>query len=398
MKRTPMPFLLPIPAFALRFPCLLLAVPLTAWCAEGTRLIGNGPAQDGTAGAGVATPYNASWISLNPAGLIAMDNNVAVSSDIISANATLTPNGFFAHTGAGELNDDVIVFAPSAAITIKKPQRTYGFGMYTVSGLAMELPAARSIAGALGGNFDRRAEQRFMSTNFSVAQPITDQLALGFSALMNYVDARSDTVTTLGTQTSAQYERDTALGAGFSLSLYYASDDFRIGASYQSRQWMETLDKYRDAFVGTPDQPQVFQSGIAWRVNTWLEPMLDYRFIDWSSVQFYGEGLQWRDQHIIKLAALGYMNDHLTLRAGLSYGRSPITESHVFLNGLTLLITEWHGTLGLGWRINQAWDVQCTYLHGFENTLTDNGANGLGAGTQASLTVHSIIAGLGWRY
>jgi long-chain fatty acid transport protein len=396
MKRTPMPFVLPARAFVLSFPCLVFAT--TAWCAEGTRLIGNGPVQDGTAGAGVAAPQNASWLSLNPAGLIALDNNVAVSSDIIAATATLTPAGAFGNSSAGQLSDDVIVFAPSATITIKKPERTYAFGMYTVSGLAMELPGARSIAGALGGNYDRRAEQRFMTTSFAVAQPINKQLTIGFALNSNYVDARTDSLTATGAQTSGHYDLDSAFGAGFSCSFYYTQDQLRFGASYQSRQWMETLDKYRDVFVGTPDQPQVLQTGIAWRINSWIEPLLDYRFIDWSSVPFYGEGLQWRDQHIVKLAALGYVNDHLTLRAGLSYGRSPITESHVFLNGLTPLITEWHGTLGFGWRFAKQWDVQCAYLHGFENSVTDNGASGLGAGTEASLRVHSLIAGLDWRY
>jgi long-subunit fatty acid transport protein len=86
------------------------------------------------------------------------------------------------------------------------------------------------------------------------------------------------------------------------------------------------------------------------------------------------------------------------VRAGLSYGRSPITESEVFINGLSPLISEWHATLGVGWQINSAWDIQLTYLHAFKNTLTDNGSDGFGAGTQISLEVNSIIAGVGWRY
>jgi hypothetical protein len=84
--------------------------------AEGTRLIGTGPVQVGTAGAGVASPQNSSWLSLNPAGLVEVSNRVDVSTDIINGRVEVTPKGIsaVANTANGTLDDSVIVLAPMA--------------------------------------------------------------------------------------------------------------------------------------------------------------------------------------------------------------------------------------------------------------------------------------------
>ena len=168
---------------------------------------------------------------------------------------------------------------------------------------------------------------------------------------------------------------------------------------------MQTWDKYRDLFAGTPDQPPVLQVGLAWRPLAWLEPLLDYRWINWSSVATYGaevadHGLGWRDQHIIKLACNAHVRENLMLRAGVSYGRSPITESVAFANGLSVLTTEWHASLGVGWQCNKEWDIQASYLHGFKNEVTDNGddAGGFAKGTVIGLEVDALIVGVGWKY
>ncbi len=368
------------------------------YAAEGTRLIGTGPIQVSTAGAGVAAPQNSSWLSLNPAGLVGLSDSVDVSTDVIQGRASLTPNGLLGNNTAGRIEDDVVVYAPASTVVNKINENdTIALGFYTVSGLAVGYPSSRSSPGAAGG-FDRRAEQRFITTSAAYARRVTDQLSAAHALNLNYVDLRSDSNVASGAQTSGTFDMDSALGAGFSLSLFQHFDQVSFGAMYTSRQWMETLERYRDAFVGTPDQPQVFQVGVAWRPVAWFEPLLDYRFIDWSSVKFYGQGLRWRDQHVVKLAGIAHVNSDLTIRGGISYGRSPITESEVFINGLSPLISEWHTTLGVGWQASPAWDIQLTYLHAFENTLTDNGSDGFGNGTHISLEVDAIVAGVGWHY
>ena len=87
----------------------------SAYTAEGTRLIGTGPVQVGTAGAGVASPQNSSWLSLNPAGLVDISNRVDTSVDIINGRVAVTPNGAAGNPSGEKLDDSVIVLAPAVA-------------------------------------------------------------------------------------------------------------------------------------------------------------------------------------------------------------------------------------------------------------------------------------------
>jgi long-chain fatty acid transport protein len=377
-----------------------------AFAAEGTRLIGTGPVQVGTAGAGVASPQNSSWLSLNPAGLVAVGNRIDVSTDIINGRVEVTPEGnpAVANTADGTLDDSVIVLAPAATWVKSWDGQAVGFGFYTLSGLAMDLPSGRSALGAAGG-YDNHAEVRTMATSLAYARKLTDGLSVALAVNLIYSDIRSNSLTLDFQETEGGDELDYALGGGFSLSLYQRWEQISLGAIYTSRQWMEAWDKYADLYAGPPDQPPVLQLGIAWRPLPWLEPMLDYKWIDWDSVAVFGnaiedEGLGWRDQHIIKLACNATVRDDLVLRAGVSYGRSPIDESVAFANALSVLTTEWHATLGIGWQIDQRWDLQVSYLHGFNKEVTDNGddAGGQAEGTTIGLEVDALVLGLGWRY
>ena len=384
--------------------------------AEGTRLIGTGPVQVGTAGAGVASPQNSSWLSLNPAGLVDVSTRIDTSLDVINGRVEVTPQGPAGNTNDGTLDDSVIVFAPAATWVSSGNGEAWAFGFYTLSGLAMELPSGRSAFGANGidgptgspgdlQEYDTTAEQRVMALSIAYARTVADGLSVALALNLLYADFHSDSITLDYTRTAGDDELDRSLGGGFSLSLYQRWERVSLGAIYTSRQWMQSWDKYDDLFAGPPDQPPVLQLGVAWRPLPWLEPMLDYKWIDWDSVALFGaavedQGLGWRDQHIIKLACNAKARDDLVLRAGVSYGRSPIDESVAFANGLSVLPTEWHATLGVGWQVNKKWDVQVTYLHGFENEVTDNGndAGGLAEGTTIGLEVDSLIVGVGWRY
>ena len=86
---------------------------LPAAAAEGTRLIGTGPVQVGTAGAGVASPQNSSWLSLNPASLVDVSRRVDVSSDIINGRVEVAPQGVIGNSSNGTMEDSVVVFAPA---------------------------------------------------------------------------------------------------------------------------------------------------------------------------------------------------------------------------------------------------------------------------------------------
>jgi long-chain fatty acid transport protein len=192
---------------------------LPAAAAEGTRLIGTGPVQVGTAGAGVASPQNSSWLSLNPASLVDVSGRVDVSSDIINGRVEVAPQGALGNASNGTMEDSVVVFAPAMTWVKSADGEAFALGFYTVSGLAMTLPEGRSSPGAAGG-FDTTAEQRFMTTSAAYARTIADGLSVGLAVNLNYVDFHSDSVTLAGVETSGNNQLDSSLGGGFVLSAY----------------------------------------------------------------------------------------------------------------------------------------------------------------------------------
>src|SRR5580658_4542952 len=141
----------------LLFPVAALALMAPLGAADGTRLIGIGPAQLGAAGAGVASPQDATWIQLNPAALVELPERVDAAVEIIDAKATLTPQGPLGDAAAGTMSDRVLVEAPDLTYSGQWGGGALGLGVYSVSGLAIQYPDARSSLGT-STDYDRRAE------------------------------------------------------------------------------------------------------------------------------------------------------------------------------------------------------------------------------------------------
>jgi len=379
---------------------LSLALPLSA--AEGTRVIGFGPVQTATAGAGIASPQDSTWMAFNPAALIEVGERIDVDAEVVHPSDSVTPAGALGNTSSGTLDDSRNIIIPDLTSAQPLAGGVLGLGLYTIGGLAIDLPASRSSIGEAGG-FDHRAAADFLSVAAAYGHEIVDGWAIGLSLIGDYADFRSDGLTSTGTETSGHYALDHALGAGFSIGVHKRWSSLSVGAAYTSRQWMQRFDMYRDLLAASFDQPQILQLGLAWRPVEWLEPLLDYRFIDWHGVPLYGDaatGFGWRSQNIFKVGANIHAYQGLELHTGFSYGRSPIGPGEVFDNALSPLITEAHLCAGLTWDVTHNYRVQLAYLHAFRNTMTDNGADagGNGAGTQISLTVDEVSMGLGCSF
>ncbi len=277
-----------------------------------------------------------------------------------------------------------------------------GFGIFTVAGLAIDYPAARSVFGQAGGSTvaPPRASCR---PSWAGGREVLDGWAVGATLIGDYEDFQSDSLTRFGTETAGGYALDHALGAGFALGLHKRWQEISIGADYTSRQWMQRLTRYRDLLDGSFDQPQLVQLGLAWRALPWLEALIDYRFIDWHEVKVYGDsttGFGWRNQQVFKVGANLAAGPGLTVRTGFSYGRSPIDQSEAFTNALSPLISEAHAAIGVSWDITPRYRYNLTYLHAFRNSLSDNGsdAGGAGNGTRISLAVDELSMGLGCAF
>ena len=366
--------------------------------AEGSRLVSIGAAQAATVGAGVAHAQDGTWISLNPAALVEVEPRVDAGFDVLRPTASMTPAGPLANSGAGDMSDTRLILTDLALITTRMAGGTASFGMYSLAGLALDFPRSRTAAGASTG-YDRRDDVQIAVASSAYARTIGDGCALGLALNLEYAQARSDAANSSLTETSGSFDRQHAFGGGAIIGIQEHWDNLRLGASYATRQWMQTFDNYRDILAGPFDQPPVFQAGIAYRIGD-IEPLIDYRFIQWTNVRLYGDddGLGWRDQHILKVGVNAYLSPAWILRAGFSTGNAPIDESAVFTNGLSPLVTTTHAGAGASWKPSSTWQLTVAYQHAFARSITDDGSDvgGGGKGTEIGLVIDMVSLQVGW--
>lgn len=379
-----------------------------AFATDGHQMIGVGALQKGTAGAGVASAKDATWVLLNPAAIDGLDRRVDVSLEVFAPDRSITPDGPglsnlggapLANAGVGSASDDSVFLTPATGVIIPLDNATLGFGLYGVNGMGVDYAIPRtSIPGASGQLFDRRTEYAVAKFAAAVAYPVGDGLVLGASIIGDIARFRADLLTASFAQTLGGWDWDTAYGVGFQLGVLKRFERLSVGASYISRQWMEEFDKYGDLFKGSLDIPQIVQAGLAYRLREDLEFVADYKFIDWDSVHQLGDapangGFGWEDQHVIKFGVEWTTTERCSLRGGFSTSESPIDEDAVFANALFPAIVEDHLTFGSSYRLTDRDDLHLAYMHAFENTLRESGGGDFfsvaGTGTEISLAENS---------
>jgi long-chain fatty acid transport protein len=379
--------------------CLAFGVIASVPASEGTLAVATGPAQLGAAGNGSASPQDSTWLSMNPATLVGMADRIDVGSEMAWARQTLEPAGALGNASAGRMSDRETVILPYATVVGHRGDDTLALGVYTVGGLTVDFPHARSLPGAFQGDVDRRGQLYEYRAALAYGRSIAGwNVAVALN--LDYQQFRSDGVTATGAETTGDYRRDSASGAGFQVGVFRRWNDIAVDVGYTSRQWMKRLDDYRDLFSSSLDEPQIVRAGIAWRVLPWLEPVLDYHFIDWKDIDAYGSDLGWKNQHVVGVGVNAHVHPEVTLRAGVSYGNSPIDEGHVFLNGVSPLIATTHAGIGADWRPTDRFDLGVALMHTFKRTLTDDGSDvgGAGQGTKVSFVLSSVSVDLGYVF
>jgi long-chain fatty acid transport protein len=378
---------------------------VNAWATDGHQLIGIGAVQKGFGGAGVASGRDATWLLLNPAAVSQLDGRVDVSFEVFAPERTMTPRGPglpalggnpLANSSSGTSSDDSVFYIPSVSALIPHGGGVYGLGIYGVNGMGVDYPYSRTtIPQVTGERYDRRTEYASAKFVLAYARELKDGLSLGVALNGSYARFRTDMLTSRFSQTEGGWKQDESVGAGFTAGIVQDVGAVSLGASYTSRLWVEELERYDDLLIASLDVPESIQLGLAWRVIKGVELLADYKFLHWSDVRAIGTspaqgGFGWDDQHVVKIGAEWEASDDLTLRAGYSHGNSPIDDDVVFANALFPAIVEDHLSVGFTYRIAERHDVHATYMHAFENRLTESGTGDMismaGTGTEISLT------------
>jgi long-chain fatty acid transport protein len=371
---------------------LLFSAFSTAKATEGINLIGIGPVQQGTAGAGVASAKDSTWLILNPAGLTDVGKRVDTSFQYFAPVRTINSS---ANPGAGNQSDDAGFFIPSLSGSFgccRGEGGHIGIGLYGTSGMGVDYGQPR-VGFATG---DTHTELSIAKMTAIYAQAFDNGFSIGAGPVFVLSRFQTDMFNP-GTGLSESDKWDTSVGAGAIIGANQKiGDKLKVGGSYMSEQVMTEFNEYNKLFNNSLNLPQQVTVGMAYNVRTNLEVALDYRWIGWNKLSTLGDQFGWEDQRIVKAGLTWNATERLTLRTGVSHGNSPIGKEDVFANALFPAIMKTHVACGASYEFDK-FTLHFAFIHGLKEKITDN-TGGFGSGTQVTMYQNSATIGASWKF
>lgn len=384
--------------------CVLCALAARqARASDGNELFAIGAIQTSIGGAGVASPQDATWALLNPASITQLSSRMDTSFELIHLEAESHPRGnpLVSNPFAGNMEKDAWLPIPASGAIFKLKTGTLGFGAYGMQGNAMDFPHPRTTI-SLFKNGDRRSSYQVVRMPVAYAYEFENGWSLGGAVVPVGTRFNTDSVTLRLQPTVGDAGWRYAFGIGFQAGVYKRWDKVSIGANYSTRVWMQEYSDYeRDLVQHNLDLPQKLQLGIAWRPARKWELLADYKWTEWSYVKLFGDrtvngGLGWRNQHVYKLGVIYDVSPKWTLRAGVTYGRTPIREQYVFANAISPALSNWHLATGATWRINDRHELHASLACALPESMTESGTGDifsrLAKGTRTAYMESSFTA------
>lgn len=362
--------------------CIAAVTATQTMATEGINLIGIGPVQQGTAGAGVASAKDSTWLILNPAGLTDVEMSVDASLQYFAPVRTVDP-------GSGVQEDDSAFVIPSISTSFgccHGENGSLGLGIYGTSGMGVDYDPGLGPMGSM-------TELSIAKMTATYAYKFGDSgLSIGAGPIFVLSRLKTDMMGSSG-------DWDTAYGAGVIVGINQHFGRFTIGGSYMTEQFMSEFEDYDTLLPKSMNLPQQLTIGAAYNMLDNVELVLDYRWTGWESLDTLGEQFGWDNQNIVKAGITWGVTEALTLRGGISYGNSPIDEDTAMSNALFPAIMETHLACGVSYTWEK-WAVHASYIHALENEITANGndTGGFGAGTEISMYQNSLTAGVTYKF
>ncbi|MBC8206225.1 MAG: outer membrane protein transport protein [Kiritimatiellales bacterium] len=374
---------------------------ISAHATEGINLIGIGPIQQGTAGAGVASAKNSTWLILNPAGLTDLERGADASIQYFAPNRTINSG---MSGGAGKQTDDSAFFIPSISTSFGCCRGTNGYlgiGIYGTSGMGVDYNQGRvgdlSSMGPYGptapqNQVDQMTELSVAKMTLTYAEKLDNGWSVGGGPVFVLSRLRTDMLNSSYAAQSGDW--DTAVGLGFIIGVNkQINDKLKIGGSYMTEQFMTEFDEYSDLLDGSLNLPQQLTVGLAYNVLTNVEVALDYRWVGWGELDTLGDQFGWENQNIVKAGISWDVNERLTLRSGISHGNSPIGNGDAaFANALFPAIMETHLAGGLSYQFD-SFRLDIAAVHALEASRYDSAT-----ATDISMSQNSLTIGAGWEF
>ncbi len=397
-----------------------------ALATEGYFQHGFGARQTAMAGAGVADSHDPMALSINPAGIAKGERELQVGVAVFSPRRSFTGGGGPGFTPNGEVESGSEYFPipnfgylhpldDQSAIAIA----AFGNGGMNTSYSAITNPACGPGNGVFcGGSAGVNLNQLFVAVGY--ARQVSDNLSLGVSpifALQGFEARGLGAFAGVSSDPANLTNNETEYSTGFGLRLgaeLALSEQFRIGASYQTEFDMSEFDAYAGLFEGGGDFdiPSSWTVGAAFDITPAVTVLLDYRRVNYSEIPAVGNstttpapfgvaggpGFGWEDVDAYKLGVEWAASEQWTLRAGAGFNNNPIGSEDVTLNILAPGVQEQHYTGGFSYAYSEsnAFDFAVMYspdssVSGIE--VTPQGPN---PGHTIDLEMNQIEVLVGW--
>ena len=409
-----------------------------AFATNGTQLIGIGPTSRAMGGVGIAAPQDAiSAVFANPAGMCfgpycpSSQFDFAGTIFMPEPKAEITASGQTHKANSRENNYAIPAIGFSVPIGEAESRWRFGLSAYGISGLGVDFRDTaldKNDAFFAGTPFESPlaagiyTNTQLMKFAPTIAYQALPNLSVGTSFQINY------SALDLGDGNVSAYSYGVKLGG-----IYKPIDQLSIGLVYTSPQkatYNHVFDFNNNGRRQnlTLEEPQQVGLGIAYEFSK-LGLLLETngKWINWSNADGYKD-FDWDDQYVIALGAQWEAIDHLFFRVGWNYAENPVDENDgwdgafgmmgpndsVNVQGKRLpryyyesfrvigfpAVVEHHITAGIGYELGESLKVDFSYMHAFENQLSESGTapDGSDAKLKSKLSEDAISFAFSWRF
>ena len=355
-----------------------------AWATNGYSAHGFGTKAKGVAGAGVALPQEGLSGATNPALSVHLGNRIEWGAALFSPKRGYTANDDGAATyppatitpGEYRSSKDYFLIPHFAWNWQIDPDHSFGVIMSGNGGMNTQYDnpvfSAFDNPGGQASNFTG-VDLMQMFVGFPYSVKLSEQQSIG---IMPVLAAQSFQAYGLGPfqafsespNAVTDNGRDYAFGVGMRIGWYgELSDKLSLGASYQSRLYMQNFDKYQGLFAeqGSFDIPDTFTIGLAFKSHQNLTWLLDIQHIRYSKVAALsnthnvifmpgstllgndeGIGFGWEDMTVVKVGLQWQYRPDLTLRVGYAQANQVIPDNQGLFNILAPATVTKHFSAG----------------------------------------------------
>lgn len=335
------------------------------------------------AGAGLSVPRSSLIVATNPAGISFLDTRYDLAVALFSPSRQYTVSGNPSGMGMGlypgtTKSDKNMFFIPTLGANWKLGDKSgLGVAIYGNGGMNTEYPIVGE-AGVFGGSVPTGVNLNQMFINASYAYKLSENHALGVSAVLGYqwfkaYGLESFAMISSDPNNLTNNDNSSSLGVGFRVGYMGQLGDLHVGAFYQSRISMGKFEEYKGLFEGQGsfDIPANFGIGLGYDISEKFTLLFDYKKIMYSEVPSIGNpyvspfgpdgnpnpnfiplgmngamGFGWKDMDVFKLGAEIDLSESFILRAGYSYCQQPISETEMLFNIVAPAVSESHLAAG----------------------------------------------------